>query len=101
MIRKWLCRWLGISDLNWRLSQAETRCLAQIAQLTSLAADVSVYGESTIIIISRIGGGRVKIINAKFNGIHELTEFTRMCERNFGCRTTTIDAPRNDPRLRF
>jgi hypothetical protein len=99
-IRDWLRKWL-LSDLVRRFGALEVRTDTRIAELTSLSADVSVYGESTIVIISRIGGGRVRIINAKFSGLADLNDFMRYCEARYGARINTVDAPLHDPRMRY
>lgn len=100
-IKMKLRKWLGIQWNEEQIFKTNRRFAYQIAELTALSADVNIHSESSIIIVSRIGGGRVKIITSYFSGLKDLTEFMKYCEMRYGAKTSMIDAPRNNPNLRF
>jgi len=96
-----LREWLGIKWNEEQIFKTNRLFAMQIAELTALAADINIYSESKIIIISRIGSGRVKIINVKFSGLRELEEFMKYCEIKYGAKRDIIDAPRHHPDFRY
>lgn len=94
-------RWLGVTDLWERHYGLEAVVEKRFSELTSLSADVSVYGESQVILVSRLNGGIVKIYQAKFSGVSDVRDFMRFLEKRFGAKTNVMDVPRNDPRMRY
>lgn len=101
MVKKTLKKWLGIEDISREIIEMELMRKNQYAELTSISADVSITGQSNIVIVSRIGGGRVHIVNAHFSGLREIEEFIKYCQARFGATKNVIDAPRNSPDLRY
>jgi len=79
---KWLC-----SDLDNRLQDLEN-C---IAPLTQINLDIERY-QSTIIIATHLGGGRVKIIPYKFDSLQDFTNYVKHLERIYKANINVVDS---------
>lgn len=91
----------NIQGLQKRVLSAENDILntnslfsSQISNLSSMGMDVNFNGQSTIIIVSKIDGGQVRIIDTHFKSGKELKETTKYIEESYGSRAI-LDTPNN------
>ena len=95
--------WLGIAELDaeYQSLQSEVRHLGRsiatvelaLHNVSQIAADVNIHGESLIIVITRLKGGRVKLIQTEFGSIDRYESCVTEVERRFGTRHLIDDLP--------
>lgn len=101
-MREWALEKLGIADELATHSEEIGGLSEEIHQLhlwqaeqTRLAVDVSPMGldPHQVIVVSRLGGGRVNIIPVHFRDLGELMDFVRFLKERYGVQDrTTWDA---------
>jgi hypothetical protein len=116
-LNKWLRQWLGIDELEGEIKfltktigdmdtehRRQIQLLSsQLAEQVSVAVNVCIYEESTIIVTSKLGNGRVHIIRAKFNTLMDLQKCVDELEYRYGASVDreTWDMPKGYERKRI
>lgn len=68
----------------------------QLSNLSIIGVDISMKSPSTIIVVSKIHGGQIRIIDANFETMDELRNFVEETKKRYGIKSSTIwDEPPN------
>lgn len=98
-IKRWLQNWLGLPQLEALVREASSDALVarqRTKDLVQIGVDVHFKGESSMILVySRLGGGQIREIPARFDNISDLNRAVKEIEGRYGAdpRGTIWDAP--------
>lgn len=84
-------------QVNTRLAEESIARLSQQLQAQmSLGVDLAPHEQSQIVLLSRLGGGQVRIISTHFKHLHHLEEAVKRLQAEFGIRDEFVlrDMPR-------
>lgn len=81
--------WLGITAID---SLAMENSVA-IKNLVEIGVDFHLSSQSTIIILSRLNGGQVRIISARFDSLKDLAVLVENLEQRYSTRNVVWDVP--------
>jgi hypothetical protein len=88
--------WLGIESLevsSKRLSEEFSRQDELLKDLVSIGVDVHFKSPHMILVYSAIKGGQIRHIEAKFDDLRDLRNFTEYLRRKFNTEKVTWDGP--------
>jgi len=83
--------WLGININEDRLDKLDEL----YSGLTSIGVDVSPTRKSphTVIVLSKLNGGQVRIIDTHFGTLKELEEFCKWLKEKYRAENNVVDRP--------
>lgn len=92
-LRDRLRKWLGLNDLEQRVTNMHhANCdsinllAGQLAKQVSMGIDPGFRDDSMIIIMSRLNGGKVKVIDAHVDNLKDLRHLIEALEKEYGAR---------------
>lgn len=90
-------RWLGIPSLEadlWRIKTTFNRLEETWQKATAEIQDVSIKGNTRIVVASNLGNGYCRTYELKMSNLKEVVDFCEMlARREVSCQQPYIDAP--------
>lgn len=96
-LKKIIQRWLGIDKLGTLVYEQDKllkKTVYTIENLVTIGVDVGFVEQTQIVIMTKLGGGQVHILDFKFDSLMELDQYVRHLRDRFNTSSVVWDLPK-------